>query len=44
MDLINFLGWNIIIIAAVILAIILYLIFLIRKRRDSKFLHKQDNP
>jgi hypothetical protein len=40
MDLLNFLGWNIIIIAVIALAVILYLIFLIRKRRDSKFLHK----
>jgi|WetSurMetagenome_2_1015567.scaffolds.fasta_scaffold611189_2 hypothetical protein len=44
MDLLNFLGWNIIIIAAIILVIVLYLIFLIRKRRDSKFLHKEEHP
>ena len=39
----EFLGLNVIIVGAVVLLIILYLIFLINKRRKDKFLHNESD-
>lgn len=39
----EFLGLNVIIVAAVVLLIVLYLIFLINKRRKDKFLHNESD-
>ncbi len=39
---IYFLGINILIIAGVLLAIFIYLVSLINKRRKDKFLHKKE--
>jgi hypothetical protein len=40
METFEFLGLNFIIVASVLLCIVIYLIFLIRKRQKDKFLHQ----
>jgi hypothetical protein len=42
MDLIEFLGNNILLIAVLLLAVFIYLVSLINKRRKEKFLHKKE--
>ena len=37
----QFLGWNIILIGIVVLAVLIYLVVLINKRRKDNFLHKR---
>ena len=37
----EFLGLNVVIVGVVVLVIILYLVFLINKRRKAKFLHEE---
>lgn len=39
---IDFLGYNILIIAGILLAVFIYLVSLINKRRKEKFLHKKE--
>ncbi len=36
----EFLGFNVILIGALVLVVLVYLVILIRKRRNQKFLHK----
>ena len=43
MEQIDFLSLNVLMAGAIILAILLYLIFLIKKRREEKFLHDKSN-
>lgn len=40
MDISEFLGLNVVLIGALILVVIVYLVILIRKRRNQKFLHR----
>ena len=40
METVDFLGLNIIIVGIAVLAVFVYLIFLINKRRKEKFLHR----
>ncbi len=42
MDISEFLGLNVVLIGALIVVVLVYLVTLIRKRRNQKFLHK--NP
>ncbi len=42
MEVIKFFGWNIVIVASIVLVVLIYLIILINKRRRSKFLHDGD--
>ncbi len=43
MEIVEFLGLNVIIVAVILLAVLLYLVFLINKRRKAKFLHQVPN-
>ena len=40
MEIAEFLGMNVILLGTIILVVLVYLITLIRKRRNQKFLHK----
>lgn len=40
METTQFLGWNIILVGIVVLAVLIYLVILINKRRKDNFLHK----
>ena len=44
MEEIDFLGLNVLMAGGIIVAILLYLVFLIRKRRGDKFLHDKSDP
>ena len=41
MQIVEFLGLNVIIVGGLIIAVLLYLVFLINKRRKEKFLHHE---
>ncbi len=43
MEILKFFGWNIVIVASIVLVVLIYLIILINKRRRSKFLHDGDS-
>ena len=40
MDVFDFLGFNVVMVGIVLLIVLVYLIFLINKRRKNKFLHR----
>ena len=41
MNILDFLGFNVVIVSVVLLIVFVYLIFLIKKRRKDEFLHSQ---
>jgi len=40
MDITEFLGLNVVVTGALVLVVLVYLVILVRKRRQQKFLHK----